>query len=111
MMDFSPTQIWVIIIGMGLGTLALRFSFLGMIGRRQLPEWVLRHLRYTPVAVLPGLMAPQIFFPAANDGVTDPLRLIAAAVTLAVGYRTHSVLWAIVAGFATLMALMALSGR
>jgi len=109
-MEYSQTQIWVVILGLGLGTLMLRFSFLGLVGRRQMPEWVLRHLRYTPVAVIPGLMAPQIFFPAANDGVTDPLRLVAAAVTLAVGYRTRSVLWAIVAGFATLMALMALAG-
>lgn len=108
-MDYSQLQIWVIIVGMGLGTLALRFSFLGLIGRRQLPEWVLRHLRYTPVAVLPGLVAPQIFFPAANNGETDPLRLIAVAVTLAVGLYTKSVLWAIMAGFATLMGLMALN--
>ena len=107
-MDYTQTQIWTIILGLGAGTLLLRFSFLGLIGRRQLPEWVLRHLRYTPVAVLPGLVAPQVFFPPANDGVTDPLRLIAAAVTLAVGYYTKSVLWAILAGFATLMALLAL---
>jgi len=108
-MDYSTLQIWTIIVGMGIGTLALRFSFLGLIGRRELPEWVLRHLRYTPVAVLPGLVAPQVFFPAANDGVTDPLRLIAATVTLAVGYWTRSVLWAILAGFSTLMGLMALA--
>lgn len=109
-MDYSQAQIWAIIVGLGVGTLTLRFSFLGLIGRRELPEWVLRHLRYTPVAVLPGLIAPQVFFPPANDGVTDPLRLAAAAVTLAVGYFTKSVLWAICAGFGTLMGLMALMG-
>lgn len=109
-MDYSQAQIWAIIVGLGVGTLTLRFSFLGLIGRRQLPDWVLRHLRYTPVAVLPGLIAPQVFFPPANDGVTDPARLAAAAVTLAVGYFTKSVIWAIGAGFATLMGLMALMG-
>ena len=109
-MDYSQAQIWAIILGLGVGTLALRFSFLGLIGRRQLPEWVLRHLRYTPVALIPGLIAPQILFPPANEGVTDPLRLAAAAVTLAVGYKTRSVLWAIMAGFTTLIALMALAG-
>ena len=110
-MDYSQAQIWTMIVVLGVGTLTLRFSFLGLIGRRQLPDWVLRHLRYTPVAVLPGLVAPQVFFPAANDGVTDPARLAAAAVTLAVGYYTKSVVWAIGAGFATLMGLMALTGN
>jgi len=110
-MDYSQAQIWAIIAGLGLGTLTLRFSFLGLIGRRQLPDWVLRHLRYTPVAVLPGLVAPQVFFPPANDGVTDPARLAAAAVTLLVGYYTKSVVWAIGAGFATLMGLLALTGN
>lgn len=110
-MDYSQAQIWAIIVGLGLGTLTLRFSFLGLIGRRQLPDWVLRHLRYTPVAVLPGLVAPQVFFPPANDGVTDPARLVAAAVTLVVGYYTRSVVWAIAAGFATLMGLLALTGN
>jgi len=110
MMDYSQAQIWAIIVGLGVGTLALRFSFLGLIGRRQLPDWALRHLRYTPVAVLPGLVAPQVFFPPANDGVTDPARLAAAAVTLVVGYYTKSVLWAIGTGFATLMGLTALMG-
>jgi len=109
-MAYSQAQIWIIILGLGVGTLTLRFSFLGLIGRRQLPDWVLRHLRYTPVAVLPGLVAPQVFFPPANDGVTDPLRLAAAGVTLAVGYYTKSVVWAIAAGFATLTGLTALSG-
>ncbi|MCC5969614.1 MAG: AzlD domain-containing protein [Pararhodobacter sp.] len=109
-MDYSQLQIWAIILGLGVGTVTLRFSFLGLIGRRHLPEWVLRHLRYTPVAVLPGLVAPQVFFPAATGGETDPARLAAAAVTLAVGYFTKSVLWAIAAGFATLMGLMALAG-
>lgn len=109
-MDYSQTQIWAIIMGLGAGTLALRFSFLGLVGRRRLPEWALRHLRYTPVAVLPGLIAPQVFFPPANDGVTDPLRLAAAAATLAVGFYTRSVIWAVCAGFATLLGLVALTG-
>ena len=46
--------IWIVIIGVGLGTYLIRFSFLGIIGSRELPEWFLRHLRYVAVAVMPG---------------------------------------------------------
>ena len=40
----------------GIGTFLVRFSFLGLIGNRDLPPWLLRHLRYTPVAVFPALV-------------------------------------------------------
>ncbi len=98
----ESTTIWVIIVAMGLGSFGLRFLFLGVIGDRQLPEWVLRHLRYTAVAVLPGLVAPLVLWPAATEGQTDPARLAAAAVTLGVGYVTKNVLAAIFGGAATL---------
>ncbi|MBE1291440.1 MAG: AzlD domain-containing protein [Rhodobacteraceae bacterium] len=98
----ESTTIWVIIVAMGLGSFGLRFLFLGVIGDRQMPEWVLRHLRYTAVAVLPGLVAPLVLWPAATEGQPDPARLAAAAVTLGVGYITKNVLAAIFGGAATL---------
>ena len=105
-MDYSTAQIWTIVLALALGTFALRYSFLGLIGRRRLPEWALRHLRYTPVAVLPGLIAPLVLFPAATDGQPDPARLLAAAVTLGIGYWTKNVLWAILGGALTLFAVL-----
>ncbi|GAB4267666.1 MAG: AzlD domain-containing protein [Pararhodobacter sp.] len=107
-MTLSQTTIWTIIIALGVGTFALRFSFLGLIGQRQLPDWALRLLRYTPVAVIPGLMAPQVFAPGSN-GLPDPVSLAVAAVTLAVGTWRRHVIWAMVAGAATLAVLSALT--
>lgn len=103
-------QIWIIILLLGLGTFVIRYSFLGLIGDRPLPGWVLRMLRFTPVAVIPGLVAPLVLWPAATGGTPDPARLIAAAVTLAVGGTTKNVLLAIVAGAATLFATLWLLG-
>ena len=100
-MSYSDTQIWFIIIVMGIGTYLIRYSFLGLIGDRQMPDWVLRHLRYTPVAILPGLVAPLVMWPEATGGATEPTRLIAAAVTLAVAWKSKNMLWGAVAGAAT----------
>lgn len=97
-MTQSATTIWFIIIALGVGTFLIRFSFLGLIGNRPLPDWVLRHLRYTPVAVLPALIAPLVLWPAATNGHTDPARVIAALVTLGLGYFTKNVLMAIFGG-------------
>ena len=60
---------WAVIVVLGVLTYAVRFMFLGLIGDRDLPGWVLRHLRYTGVAVLPGLVAPLAVWPeATGDG-------------------------------------------
>ncbi|MDM7458624.1 MAG: AzlD domain-containing protein [Paracoccus sp. (in: a-proteobacteria)] len=102
----SDLAVWTVIIVLGLGTYLIRWSFLGALGARPMPAWVLRILRYTPVAVLPALVAPLVAWPAATDGATDPARLAAAFATLGAGVMTRNVLLAILAGGATLFALL-----
>ncbi|MEL7026778.1 MAG: AzlD domain-containing protein [Pseudomonadota bacterium] len=109
-MTASSETIWTIIILLGIGTFLLRFSFLGIVGSRKLPDWILRHLRYTPVAFLPAIAAPLVLFPEATGGTTDPARLASAIVTLAVGLWTKNVLLAIAVGLVTLYGGLALFG-
>ncbi|MFC2966602.1 AzlD domain-containing protein [Acidimangrovimonas pyrenivorans] len=109
-MTMSETHIWLIIIGMGIGTFLIRFSFLGIIGDRKLPEWVLRHLRYTPVAVMPGLVAPLVIWPQATGGDPDPARMAAAVATVAIGVATRNVMAAIFGGAGVLYLVMWLVG-
>ncbi|MDU8928435.1 AzlD domain-containing protein [Alisedimentitalea sp. MJ-SS2] len=98
--------LWIVILGLGLGSYLLRFLFLGVIGNRTIPLWILRHLRYTAVAVIPALVAPMILWPAATGEQTDPARLAAAAATLAAGLLTRNVLVAILTGAAVLYTLL-----
>ncbi len=104
------TSIWTVIAGLALGTFLIRFSFLGLVANRPLPDWLLRLLRYTPVAVIPGLVAPLVLFPQATGGAPDPARLTAAAVTVAVGMIARNTLWAIFAGAITLFVMLWLVG-
>ncbi len=104
------TTLWTVIALLGLGSFGLRFMFTGLIGNRPLPEWVLRHLRYTSVAVLPGLIAPAVLMPAATGGAPDPARLMAAAATVAIGVLTRNVLYAVLGGAGTLYAGLYLLG-
>ncbi|MDZ4095999.1 MAG: AzlD domain-containing protein [Paracoccaceae bacterium] len=106
----DPVKLWTVIVVLGIGTFLIRFSFLGLIGNRALPEWALRLLRYTPMAVIPGLVAPAVLWPAATGGETDPARLAAALATVAVGFAFRNVLVAILAGGAVLYALPLLLG-
>ena len=108
-MTYSAAEIWAIIVIMGIGTFLIRFSFLGLIGDRPMPAFVLRLLRYTPVAVLPGMVAPLVIWPAATDGVFDPVRALAAVATVLIGVWTRNVLLAILGGAVTLYAAMGIT--
>jgi len=99
-------ELWTVIIGLALGSFALRFMFTGLVGDRPLPGWLLRHLRYTAVAILPALVAPQVIWPVATGGETDPARLAAAVVTFTVGLLSKNVLAAICSGALTLYGLL-----
>lgn len=110
MIEIPQSQLWTVIIVMAIGSFGLRFVFIGLVGNRALPDWLMRHLRYTAVAMLPALVTPLVVWPSATDGVLDPARLLAAVATLAVGYVTRNVVLSIFAGAATLYALLFLLG-
>ncbi|MDA7964604.1 AzlD domain-containing protein [Ruegeria sp.] len=110
MTPVDPVTMWTIIIGLAIGSYALRFTFIGLVGDRPMPPWLLRHLRYTAVAILPALIAPLVVWPSATEGQPDVPRMAAAAVALAVGLVTKNVLAAIFSGAATLYGLLYLIG-
>ncbi|VAV94642.1 hypothetical protein MNBD_ALPHA07-43 [hydrothermal vent metagenome] len=99
----DKTTLWAVIILLGIGSFGLRFAFIGLIGNRDLPEWMLRHLRYTAVAILPGLVAPLVVWPEATGGVIDAPRLMAAVLTVITGFVTRSVSAAIAVGAGSLL--------
>lgn len=105
-MQVDPVMFWTVVPALGLGTFLIRFSFLGVLGNRPLPLWLRRSLRYTAVAILPGLVAPAVLWPVATGGQTDLPRLAAASMTLIVGIATRSVIGAILAGGVTLYTLL-----
>lgn len=40
----DTTELWLIIIALGLGSFGLRFAFLGLVGDRAMPELSLIHI-------------------------------------------------------------------
>lgn len=106
----DSVSIWIVIISLGIGTFLIRFSFLGLIGDRDLPDTVLLHLRYVAVAVIPALITPLVLWPAANNGEPEPARLIATLVAFLVGIQLNSVIGTIVAGMLSLYGVQYLLG-
>ena len=96
--------VWVAILGVGIGTYLIRFSFIGLMCGREFPGWAMRLLRFVPVAVMPAIAAPLVVWPAATGGAPDPARMVAALVALGVGAWRRDALSAILAGMAALYA-------
>ena len=97
----DDASFWILTIFLGIGTFLIRFSFLGLLGGRTLPDRVLLYLRYVGVAVFPALFMPLVVWPEATGGEPDPIRLIAALAAFLAGLR-FGVIWAIVAGMGVL---------
>lgn len=102
--------IWLIIIAVGIGTFALRLSFIQLAGRFALPARAARALRFIPAAVLSAIILPAALQGAEGeiDMALDNPRLIASIVAALIAWQTRSVSATLVAGMATLWLLQSL---
>ncbi len=101
MTGWSNAEIWLIIAVMAVGTFLIRFSFLGLFGGRDLPDWALRHLRYTAVGILPALVTPLVLWPEGPGSDPDPIRIISAGIAILAGCLTRNANYSIIAGLAS----------
>ena len=101
---------WLVILGMGLVTYAIRLSLIALLGRMQVPPLVQRGLRFVPPAVLSAIIFPELLRPSgALDISLNNLRLLAGVLAALVAWRTKNVLLTIAVGMAALWILMAIA--
>ncbi|WIY26274.1 AzlD domain-containing protein [Parasedimentitalea psychrophila] len=110
MSQFDSLTLWTVILGLALGSFTLRFAFLALMGDRALPAWLMRHLRYTAVAILPALVTPLVVWPSATNGSLSLPHLAAALIALAVGYLSKNIFAAMGTGALALYGLTVLIG-
>jgi branched-subunit amino acid transport protein len=96
-------NIWLVMLLAGLVTFGMRFSFVFLLGRFEVPETMRRALHYVPPAVLSAIIFPELFL--RNDQLDLSLgnsRLLAGLVAVAVAAWTKNSLLTILAGMAAL---------
>jgi branched-subunit amino acid transport protein len=94
----------LIIFGMMVVTFGVRYPVLAVVGRVDLPEPVLRALKYVPVAVLTAIIAPAVLIQEDKiDLMPDNAYLIGAIVAIIVSWRTKNLLATIVIGMAVFL--------
>ncbi len=101
---------FLLIFGMMLVTFGVRYPVLALVGRLNLPEVVLRALRFVPPAVLSAIIVPAVFYPDGAQlmmGLDNP-RIIAALLAVVVSWRSKNLLLTIVVGMVALWVLQVL---
>ena len=91
--------VWLLFIALAVGTFALRFSFIYLFGKIEMPDWLRHALRFVPASVLAALVFPALTYPNGTlDLSLGNIHLLAGIGGAFVAWRTKNVLWTIVAG-------------
>ncbi|MGD8402489.1 MAG: AzlD domain-containing protein [Anaerolineales bacterium] len=91
--------IWLLFIALAMGTFTLRYSFIYLFGKLEMPEWLRRALRFVPASVLAALVFPALTYPNGTlDLSLGNIRLLAGIGGALVAWRTKNVLWTIIVG-------------
>jgi branched-subunit amino acid transport protein len=98
---------WITVTIIGVGTYLTRLSFVGVLGRRAMPQWAERPLRFVAPAVLAALVAPAVLLREGSFEVVPSVnpRLYGAAVAALVAWRFKNLAAAILAGMGSLWLL------
>jgi branched-subunit amino acid transport protein len=107
----SAVSIWLLFIAVGLGTFTLRFLFIYLFGKIEMPYWLNRALRFVPAAALAALVFPALTHPTGHlDLSLQNFRLLAGLGGAIIAWRTRNVLLTILVGMAMLWVLEAVFG-
>jgi branched-subunit amino acid transport protein len=102
------STIWTAILLAGIGTYAMRASFLVFAHRlADVPPGVQRLLRQIPPAALAAIVAPALLRPEGQLDLLQP-RLAAGVVAAVVAWKTRNIALTLAVGMAVLMLIDAL---
>ncbi|GAB4265986.1 MAG: AzlD domain-containing protein [Candidatus Promineifilaceae bacterium] len=102
---------WIVIIGMGLITFAIRVTPIILLEHFNLNDTIRQGLRFVPAAVLSAIVFPALLMPNGQLDVSlTNVRLLAGLLAALVAWRTKNVLYTIAVGLVVLWLLQWLIG-
>jgi branched-subunit amino acid transport protein len=102
------SRIWTAIVLAGIGTYAMRASFLVFAHRlADVPPGVQRLLRQIPPAALASIVVPALLRPETQIDLWQP-RFVAGVAAAAVAWRTRNIALTLVVGIGIVMLIDAL---
>jgi len=99
-------NLWLIIIGMGVLTYAIRLFMIVLSGQIEIGANLQRALRFVPPAVLSAIILPEMILPGGTlDFSLGNERLLAGIIAIAVAWFSKSLLWTVAIGMLSLWLL------
>ncbi len=96
---------WTAIVLAGIGTFAMRASFLAFAHRLvDVPPWAQRILRQIPPAALAAIVIPVLLRPEGDLDLWQP-RFLAGVVAAVVAWRTRNIALTLVVGIGIVMVI------
>ena len=84
-------NVWFVILAVGALNYLSRLSFIAAFGRRSMPAWLARSLKFVPAAMLTALILPMIVAGPAPDAIAWANPKVPAAIAAAVvAFHTRS---------------------
>jgi len=99
-------NIWLVFLLGGLLTFGMRFSFIYLLGKYEVPETMRRALRFVPPSVLTAIVVPELVIRSGQlDFSLTNFRLLAGVVAILVAWKTKNTLLTIAVGMLALLLL------
>lgn len=100
---------WLTFLCIGVLTYAIRLSFILLFGKMTIPSFLMRALRFVPLAVLSAIILPALFLDGSRVNLAlGNARLLAGSIAVVVAWRTRNALLTIVVGMVALWVLHSL---
>lgn len=97
-------NIWLIMIVGGLATFGMRYSFIYLFGKYEIPETIRRALRFVPPAVFSAIILPELLYRSEQmDFSLGNTRLLAGILATLTAYFTKNILLTILVGMSALV--------
>lgn len=101
--------LWILFIVLAIGNFTLRYSFIYLFGKVDVPDWLRDALKFVPASVLAALVFPALVYTEGVINISfDNIRLIAGMGGALVAWRTKNVMWTIIVGMVLFWILQAL---
>ena len=99
-------SIWLVFLLGGVLTFGMRFIFIYLLGRFEIPETLRGALRFVPPALLSAIVVPELLVRSGQIDLTlSNFRLLAGLAAVLVAWKTKNTLLTILGGMVTLLLL------
>ena len=103
----DTTQSWLVVAGLAVGTFLIRYSFIGLFAKRDMPLWLMGVLKLMVPAIFGAIvLSGVVMVDGQVAGLEQWPRYLAASIAFAVAVKTRgNMAFTVIAGMAALHGL------